>query len=193
MEMKLVIRFFVFFFGFFFFVMLMSACSCIQSETSEGYALADLVVEAKVTAVKEQSFSSFLLVETVVDKVYKGESSKLQNFKTHESSATCGYPVHVGDVLLIYAQRNEDSDYVISLCSGTKPLLSADDGELVFLGGGELVGEEKEAKVFGSLQSFIIGFFLAVGVGIYLNFSLKTHARKLEKHNQEETEKKKKS
>jgi hypothetical protein len=118
------------------------ACSCVPTPSvDEALRSSEVVLDGTVVAVEDrqvglrrakvwlQEFFGYFYnnpadvgfsVRFKTHEVWKGpERSEVVLF-THKSTATCGYPVRVGERYLVYAYELEGGAYELSLCSRTR-------------------------------------------------------------------------
>jgi hypothetical protein len=105
-----------------------SACSCLSSGVpcgalSEGSPVFIGSVQARSDASESRGHDFRLaVVET-----FSGGTAREVTVRTAADTAACGYPFEVGKTYLVYARREADGRYTVSLCSRTRPLDDADD------------------------------------------------------------------
>ena len=109
------------------------ACSCAQTDVTDGYSSSDVVFLGKITGVKEivdpnetlggRSRKPLKVQEATfsVLESYKGLNSKTFKTRTVIQGGLCGLSLkQVKTKYLVYTDRNSDGSYSLSFCSRTK-------------------------------------------------------------------------
>lgn len=100
------------------------ACRCAPQTLEHYFERADLVIVARATKTHIVGGEpGHLAVEFApVEPSYKGDMNSIDSFATHLSSASCGVPVDVGQMFLIFAARDVPDGRTVwfDTCNGTR-------------------------------------------------------------------------
>lgn len=121
------------------------ACSCLPRTPQQHFETSEAVFAGRVIDIvqpnpegqgsRQRRPTSEVKVIFEVSRIWKGQKRPRIVVMTSNSSASCGYSFQKREQYLVYASRQE-SQLGTGLCSGTKPLSSAQE-DLAVLGRGE--------------------------------------------------------
>lgn len=116
-------------------VSLAIACSCLPRTPQQTFESSQAVFAGQVVQVNQPGNREEVRVSFKVSRVWKGNLTPQLQVGTSSSSASCGYNFQKGEEYLVYAS-SEESKLKTGLCSGTKPLSTA-QADLAALGEGK--------------------------------------------------------
>jgi len=147
------------------------ACSCAPpGPPHEELARATAVFTGKVVGLSKLfnvfgSSADPIKVTFQIYTVWKGPVHQTIPITTSRSGASCGYTFEMGGEYIVYANGTEDS-LVVSLCSRTQPLATAED-DLAELGVG-ITSLSGISDWPASLSYFQIAVLIGAGTGMIM-------------------------
>lgn len=128
------------------------ACSCVMDGTCDAAWRADAVFVGHVVSIR--STSEGRLVQLAVLEGFRGFRLTQVEVTTPASEAACGYPFQLGESYLVYAHQSAGAGPLnASLCSRTRPVLSATD-DLAYLRSIATIEPDSLARIAGRVMVY---------------------------------------